>query len=145
MRFMALIAIVLLGCNNHIGQATDKLNQLVTINSSSGSDATANVQVVEDAITNFDDRISSGDTLVEFSAPWCSVCKKQKPMVAMLMDRHPNLKLIEVNVDDNVALTARFQVAFVPAFRFLRNGFLVGSTGYSTTDELEHLIQIGML
>ena len=144
MKFIALIVVVFLGCNNSSTMSSDQPNNhLYTINSS--RDVNVSSPIKEDAITNFEDRVSSGETLVEFNAPWCSACQQQKPMVAMLMDRNPRLKLIEVNVDDNAILAQRYQIAFVPTFKFFRNGFLVGTTGYSTADELQCLIQMGNL
>lgn len=57
--------------------------------------------------------IASGESiLIHVTAPWCGTCKRQKPIVAELlqMPEFSALKMIEVDFDSQADVLAQFRV-----------------------------------
>lgn len=64
--------------------------------------------------------------LVDLLAPWCGPCRFVGPIVEQLaVDHAGRLKVIKVNVDDNPALTNRYQAFSIPTLLVLRQGKVV--------------------
>ena len=72
----------------------------------------------------FDDAIAGGPLLVDFWGPWCRPCKALEPILAELEETVPVAK---VNVDDNPALGARYEVFSIPLVILFANGERVSS------------------
>ena len=61
--------------------------------------------------------------LVDLWAPWCGPCRFVGPIVEQLAVEHAGrLKVVKVNVDDNPALTQRFQAFSIPTLVVLKDG-----------------------
>lgn len=72
----------------------------------------------------FDDAVAGGPLLVDFWAPWCRPCKALEPVLAELEATVP---VARVNVDDDPALGARYDVLSIPTVILFAGGEPVSS------------------
>ena len=80
--------------------------------------------LVEASAGTFDEELqSSVPVLVDFWAPWCGPCRAVSPVLDQLTRaRAGRLKVVKVNVDDNPATAARFDVQGIPLLVLNRDG-----------------------
>ena len=61
--------------------------------------------------------------LVDFTADWCGRCKNMAPILKQLKSElKDTVSIIKINVDNNQALAAKYQVQGVPTFIVFKNG-----------------------
>ena len=85
---------------------------------------------------NFDETLVGADTpvLVDFWAEWCGPCKTIAPILEQIADeRAGKIQIAKLNVDDNLATQARFDVMSIPTLILFKGGEpilrLVGAKG----------------
>jgi thioredoxin 1 len=90
----------------------------------------------------FDEEVkgSTEPVLVDFWAEWCGPCKMIGPVLEDLAaDRKGSLKVAKVNIDDNMAITTRFDVQSIPTLILFKDGEpvlrMVGARGRNAIDE----------
>lgn len=67
--------------------------------------------------------IGSGVTLVDFSAPWCSPCRMQKPAIEALAEQHTGkVVFAEINVDENRQAAMAYGIMSIPTIIIFRDG-----------------------
>jgi thioredoxin 2 len=83
--------------------------------------------VVDATDSTFDvEARSSAPVLVDLWAPWCGPCRFVSPILEELArDNAGRLKVVKVNVDENPALSARFDARSIPTLVVLRDGRVV--------------------
>lgn len=77
---------------------------------------------------NFDSEVlnSSLPVLVDFWAAWCTPCRVVAPIIGDLSTQFSGrFKFCKVNVDENPALSERYQVMSIPMLLFFKNGQVV--------------------
>ena len=77
--------------------------------------------------------------LIDFWATWCGPCQKLTPELEKLAEKHPEIIVGKVNVEDaeNVQIAASLGVNAIPALFFYRNGKLEKQlVGFMTKDQL---------
>jgi thioredoxin 1 len=61
--------------------------------------------------------------LVDFSAPWCSPCKRLEPILEQLSSEWAGkATFVKVNVDESPELAMKYQVMSVPTMIMFRDG-----------------------
>ncbi len=84
---------------------------------------------------NYNDNVKSGLKLVEFYAPWCGYCKKQRPVLEELSLN--NIWIGTVNSDKNPNLVQENNISGFPTFLLYKNGKVIASlTGYHEKSQL---------
>jgi thioredoxin len=52
--------------------------------------------------------------IVDFWAPWCRPCDSIEPHLRAIAQEHGGVRLVRLNVDENLAIPARFGVLALP-------------------------------
>jgi thioredoxin 2 len=66
---------------------------------------------------------TTATALVDLWAPWCGPCRFVSPILEELARDHPGrLKVIKVNVDENPALSRRFNAMSIPTMVVMKDG-----------------------
>ncbi len=73
---------------------------------------------------NFDKELEKNPLiLVDFWAAWCAPCKIIEPVVEELAKNYDGkLAVGKVNVDENQAIAAKFQIMSIPSLILFKNG-----------------------
>ena len=67
--------------------------------------------------------------LVDFWAPWCGPCRMLSPSIDEIAAEHPTqLKVAKVNVDEESALAAQFNVMSIPMLALIQDGRVVDTS-----------------
>jgi thioredoxin 1 len=74
---------------------------------------------------NFQAEVLENDkaVLVDFWAPWCGPCRVIAPSLEEIAaERSEDLRIVKLNVDDNQATAARYDVMSIPTLILFKDG-----------------------
>ena len=73
---------------------------------------------------NFENIINSDKpVIIDFHALWCGPCKMQSPILAEIAkEMGDKVKIIKIDVDQNMEIAQRFQIQGVPTLMVFKNG-----------------------
>lgn len=92
--------------------------------------------------SNFEDNIKEGVTLVDFWAPWCGPCKMIAPVLEDLAkDIEGKANIVKVDVDENQATAAKFEVMSIPTLIVFKDGQAVDKVvGFQPKEQLQAVL-----
>ena len=76
---------------------------------------------------NYQELVLNADreVLLDFWAPWCGPCRMVSPIVDEIAQERQDILVGKVNVDEEMALAAQFQVMSIPTLVVLKKGQVV--------------------
>ena len=94
----------------------------------------------------FDEVLEAPFAVVDFNATWCGPCRMVAPIIEELSaELGDKAAFFAVDVDENGAIAAQYQIASIPTIMLFKNGEPVDlSVGYTPKEELEAFIKAKM-
>jgi thioredoxin 1 len=84
------------------------------------------IEIKEETVTNFNEEIARGISLVDFTATWCGPCKMQLAILQEIEKQTDNIaKFIKINIDDEQSIAKSLEVKSVPTIAIFKDGILV--------------------
>ena len=78
--------------------------------------------------------------LISFHAPWCAPCKAMAPIVKEIISTS-GLKLVDVDVDEDVELAIEYKVRAIPTLILVKDNHEVGRLiGSQSAEQLKKFI-----
>ncbi len=93
---------------------------------------------------NFAEEVLNSDkpVLLDFWASWCGPCRMLSPVVSAFAQKHPEIKVGKVNVDEESFLAGQHRIMSIPALVVYNNGKITNQTvGYRSIEALEELFR----
>ena len=85
---------------------------------------------------------SEKPVLLDFYADWCGPCRMVLPIVEELAEENSHIKVCKVNVDEEQALAAQFNVYSIPSLFVMKNGQIVNqSVGAKSKEEILEMLK----
>ncbi len=86
---------------------------------------------------------AKGKILIDFNADWCGPCQMMKPILTEFADKHDDIAVIGVNIDENPDLAARYQVSGIPCLVVMEDGEEINrGVGVHPLKKLEKLVGV---
>ncbi|MBQ9265948.1 MAG: thioredoxin [Bacilli bacterium] len=89
----------------------------------------------------FRETIKSGTVLLDFFATWCGPCKMLTPELEKFAERHPEVTVLKIDVDEYGEIAAIFNVNAVPTLLVFKDGEQkAASAGFKPLPQLEKFV-----
>jgi thioredoxin 1 len=80
-------------------------------------------------------------TIIDFWADWCGPCKMMKGILEKVASENPEIKIIEVNVDESRDLAEQFGVRNIPSLVFFKgDSEIERSIGIKSQDQIQKIL-----
>ena len=100
--------------------------------------------VVKANINSFEEEVLKADkpVIVDFWAEWCGPCKMLSPVMEKVADENEEIKVVSINVDENMDLAQKYGVTSIPCLVVFKEGEEVNrSVGLIPQDQVEALVK----
>ncbi len=86
------------------------------------------MSVLKVTTASFEQEVMNSDktVLVDFYADWCGPCKMMGPVMEEISEERDDVKVVKVNVDDDMEIAQKFGVMSIPTFIVFKNGQMAG-------------------
>ena len=73
---------------------------------------------------NFETVVLQSDkpVLVDFWAAWCGPCRMVIPIVEEIAEERKDIKVVKINVDEEMELAMEFKIISIPTLIVMKNG-----------------------
>lgn len=84
----------------------------------------SNMDIMQVTSNNFEEEVlkSERKVLIDFYADWCGPCQMLSPTVEEIASENEDLKVVRVNIDDEVELATQYGIISIPTLVVIKNG-----------------------
>ena len=84
---------------------------------------------------------AEGTVLLDFWAAWCGPCRMLSPLVDEVGEKHADVKIGKINIDEETELAQQFNIMSIPTLMVFKKGEKVKeSVGLIPKEEIEALL-----
>ena len=99
--------------------------------------------VLELTADNFEKEVLNSDVpvLVDFWATWCGPCQMQGPVIEQAAEEFPEVKMGQLNVDEQGELARKYGVMSIPTLIFFKEGQIEKkAVGFHSLEEIRKIL-----
>merc|ERR1712228_1123966 len=101
-----------------------KLHIVTDIKGCSDTETTPGTSMVAylETKADYDEALKNAKVVIDFTATWCSPCKRIGPVFEKLAEQYPDIKFFKVDVDKNGEVSELEGISAMPTFKFYIGG-----------------------
>ena len=101
---------------------TSQINEVA--DKQTNSEASAIAEIIEVTDETFDTEVlqSEKTVLIDFYTDWCEPCKILSPIIEEIALENPNIKVVRINVDNELTVSMKYQIMSIPTMVVIKDG-----------------------